>query len=114
MENTCTNNCPCDEICPMATAISAIGGKWKLRLICTLLVDGRQRFGDLSKKTKGITNAMLSSSLKEMEADGIITRIQFAEVPPHVEYELTEKGKALWPILHRLAHWAKNEPFDED
>ena len=57
---------------------------------------------------------MLASSLKELEADEIITRTQFPEIPPRVEYSLTDHGKELWPILHRLAHWANGEKFDGD
>ena len=55
---------------------------------------------------------MLSSSLKELERDGLITRKQYEEIPLRVEYSLTEHGRELWPILHRLAHWARNEEFD--
>ena len=107
-------NCPCVGSCPLGEALSVIGGKWKVRLICTLYVDGTQRFNDLLKKTAGITNSMLTSSLKELEADGIVLRTQYAEIPPRVEYSLTERGKELWPILHRLAHWANGEEFDVD
>jgi len=106
--------CPCDAACPIGQALAVIGGKWKLRILCTLYVDGTQRYNDLVKKTKGITSAMLSSSLKDLEADGIVTRTQYEEIPPRVEYALTEHGRELWPILHRLAHWAKHEPFDSD
>lgn len=106
--------CPCDGSCPLGKALSVIGGKWKLRLICTLYVDGTQRYNDLLKKTTGITNTMLAASLKELEADGIVSRAQFVEIPPRVEYSLTEHGKGLWPILHRLAHWASGEGFDGD
>lgn len=106
--------CPCSEECPLGKALSVIGGKWKVRILCTLYVDGTQRYNDLVKKTKGITNAMLSSSLKELEADGIITRKQYAEIPPRVEYALTEHGRELWPILHQLAHWVTGEPLDDE
>ncbi|MBR1781877.1 MAG: helix-turn-helix transcriptional regulator [Oscillospiraceae bacterium] len=106
--------CPCVPECPIGSALAVIGGKWKTRLICTLYVDGTQRFNDLAKKTTGITNAMLSSSLKDLEADGIITRTQYPEIPPRVEYTLTEHGRALWPILHRLAHWAAGVEYDGD
>lgn len=107
-------SCPCTEACPLGKALSVIGGKWKLRIICTLYVDGTQRYNDLLKKTAGITNTMLASSLKELEADGIVVRQHFKEIPPRVEYSLTDHGKALWPILHRLAHWAVGEDFDGD
>ena len=110
----CQDICPCDETCPVGSALSMVGGKWKMRIICTLYVDGTQRYNDLVRKTKGITNAMLSSSLKDLEADGIVTRRQFESIPPKVEYTLTERGKELFPILHRLIHWAKGEAFDGD
>ncbi len=108
------SNCPCTEPCPIGTALSAIGGKWKLRIICTLFADGTQRFSELLKKTPGITAAMLTASLRELEADGIVTRTYYAEIPPRVEYSLTGHGKELWPILHRLAHWAAGEDSDGD
>ena len=57
---------------------------------------------------------MMSSSLKELENDGLLTRKQYEVIPPKVEYTLTQKGKELWPILHRLAHWARDEEFDSD
>ena len=106
--------CPCADSCPLGRALGMIGGKWKLRIICTLYVDGTQRYNDLLKKTAGITNTMLAASLKELEADGIVTRTQYAQIPPRVEYALTEHGRELWPILHRLAHWARGESFDGD
>ena len=110
----CEGICPCDAECPLGQALSLIGGKWKLRILCTLFVDGTQRYNDLLRKTEGITSAMMSSSLKDLEAGGIITRKQYAEIPPRVEYALTDRGRELGPILHRLAHWAKGEPFDGD
>lgn len=106
--------CPCSEPCPLGKALSVIGGKWKIRIICTLYVDGTQRYNDILKKTSGITNTMLAALLKDLEADGIVTRKHYAEIPPRVEYSLTDHGKELWPILHRLAHWAKGEEFDGD
>ena len=112
--NECGQLCPCDSICPVGSALSAIGGKWKMRIICSLYVDGIQRFNDLKKKVSGISNAVLSSALKELESDGIILRKQFEEIPPRVEYSLTDRGRELWPVMHRLAHWSKGEPFDGD
>ena len=108
----CAGVCPCTSPCPIGEALRVIGGKWKLRILCTLSVDGTQRYNDLVRKTAGVTNAMLSSSLKELEADGILLRKQYEEIPPRVEYSLTERGRALWPILHRLAHWAAGEACD--
>ncbi len=114
LKNARDTSCPCDGSCPIGKALSAVGGKWKPRIICTLYVDGTQRYNDLLRKTSGITSAMLAASLKELEADGVILRNQYAEIPPRVEYSLTEHGRELWPILHRLAHWAKGEPIDGD
>ena len=105
----CEAACPCGPDCPVGEALGVIGGRWKLRIICTLYVDGTQRYNDLLKKTGGITGAMLSCSLKDLEADGIVTRKQYEQIPPRVEYALTEHGRALWPILHSLADWAKGE-----
>ncbi len=113
-ETVSTSICPCDSTCPLSRALAVIGGKWKLRIICTLYLDGTQRYNDLLKKTASITNTMLATSLKELEADGIVFRKQFAEIPPRVEYSLTEHGRELWPILHRLAHWANGNEFDGD
>ena len=110
--DTATGICPCNATCPIGSALSMIGGKWKLRLICTMYMDGTQRYNTLKRKTKGITNAMLSSTLKELEEDGMVTRKQYEEMPVRVEYSLTEKGKSLWPIIHRLGHWARGEEFD--
>ena len=110
----CGGICPCDEVCPIAQALAMVGGKWKLRLICALYQDGTQRYGDLRCKTRGVTDAMLSSTLKTLETDGLVSRRQYEEVPVRVEYSLTDRGRELWPILHRLAHWARKEPFDGD
>lgn len=113
-ENECVGACPCTSPCPLKQALSAIGGKWKIRIICTLNADGTQRYNDLMRKTEGITSAMLSSSLKELESDGIVERRQYEEIPPRVEYSLTDHGRELWPILHRLVHWTTGEKFDGD
>ena len=113
-DNTCHSICPCSDQCPIGEALGMIGGKWKLRILCSLTVDGTLRYSDLKDKITGITPAMLSGSLKKLEQDGLIARTQYAEMPVRVEYRITERGKALWPILHRLAHWARNEPFDSD
>lgn len=111
-KKACGAVCPCDEQCPVGEALTLIGGKWKMRILCSLNVDGTQRYNDLVKKTKGITSAMLSSSLKDLENGGLIVRKQYESIPPRVEYSLTERGRELWPILHHLAHWARGEALD--
>ena len=113
-ELTCGSICPCSEQCPIGEAIRMIGGRWKLRILCSLNVDGTLRYNDLKERIMGVTPAMLSASLKELERDGLVTRTQYAQIPVRVEYSLTERGRELWPILHRLAHWAINEPFDSN
>lgn len=106
--------CPCSDLCPIGEAIRMVGGRWKMRILCSLTMDGTLRYNDIKKKMKGITPAVLSSSMKEMERDGLVTRTQYEEIPPRVEYTITQHGRDLWPVLHRLAHWANNESFDGD
>ena len=113
-KNTCNSVCPCSKTCLIKEAIAIIGGRWKLRLLCSLNVDGTLRFNDLKEKTEGITPAMLSGSLKELERDGLVIRTQYPGIPVRVEYSITEHGRELWPILHRLAHWAMHEPYDPE
>lgn len=110
----CGTICPCAEPCPLGHALSMIGGRWKLRILCSLNVDGTLRFRDLQQKITAVTPAMLTASLKELEADGLVSRRQYQEMPVRVEYSLTERGRELWPILHRLAHWGAGVPFDSD
>jgi len=110
----CGAICPCNEVCPIGEALAMLSGKWKLRILCGLKVDGTLRYNEIKRRVPGITPAVLSSSLKELEADGLISRTCYADVPVRVEYSLTEKGDALWPVLHRLAHWSLNTPFDSD
>lgn len=85
-----------------------------MRILCSLTVDGTLRYNDIKKKTAGITPAVLSSSMKELERDGLVRRVQYEEIPPRVEYTITEHGRELWPIIHRLAHWARNEGTEEE
>lgn len=87
-------------------AMEMIGGKWKLSLLCSLMVDGSTRYNELKRKMNGISNTMLAKSLKEMEDDGLVTRTEYMEVPIRVEYAITEKAKVLGPILVQLAQWA--------
>ncbi|MCM1577433.1 MAG: winged helix-turn-helix transcriptional regulator [Ruminococcus sp.] len=80
-------------------------GKWKLQIIYELCIKYPIRFGELKKNIGGITNTMLTASLRELEQDGLISRAQFNEIPPHVEYSLTEKGKALLPVFYEMTKW---------
>lgn len=95
---------PCD--CPITLAVGIVGGKWK-PVIIWVLMTGPKRFGELHKIISGIALKVLSRQLKELEADGIINRKVFAEVPPRVEYTLTEKGRSLQAIMDLLADWGR-------
>jgi DNA-binding HxlR family transcriptional regulator len=95
------------DSCPLTFALNLIGGKWRLPIIWALSKNGTMRYNELKKSIHGITSMMLTQSLKELEEDGIINRKQFMEVPPRVEYSLTENGKSLIPALKALANWGK-------
>lgn len=105
MSEYVANHCPCNEICPLQVALKRIGGKWKIPIICVLSNEKGVRYNELMKKVQGITNTMLASSLKEMEKDGLITRVQYNEMPIRVEYFITDKAKELLPTLQALALW---------
>jgi len=92
--------------CPMVTAISMIGGKWK-PIILHMLSSGTMRFGELKKNIPPVSQKMLTQQLRELETDGIIVRKVYAEVPPRVEYSLSGKGAALTPILDELYAWGQ-------
>lgn len=92
--------------CPVATTVALIGSKWKLLIIRNLLARP-WRFNELKKDLEGISQKVLTDSLRSMEADGIITRTVYPEVPPRVEYALTELGKSLKPILDSMRAWSE-------
>jgi DNA-binding HxlR family transcriptional regulator len=93
--------------CPVATTVQLIGNKWKL-LIMRNLLERPWRFNELKKSLDGISQKVLTDSLRSMEADGIIVRTVFPEVPPHVEYSLSELGESMRPILDSLKEWGIN------
>jgi DNA-binding HxlR family transcriptional regulator len=90
---------------PMTDAMQAIGGKWKLLLLDSIRRECPKRFGELRKEMKHITHTTLTAQLRELERDGILTRAVFPEVPPRVEYKLTDLGKQLIPIMDALCQW---------
>lgn len=90
--------------CPVATTVALIGSKWKLLIIRNLRVRP-WRFNELQKDLDGISQKVLTDSLRSMEADGIITRTVFPEVPPRVEYSLSELGKSMQPIIDSMEQW---------
>ena len=93
--------------CPVATTVQLIGNKWKLLIIRNLRVRP-WRFNELQKNLDGISQKVLTDSLRSMEADGLITRTVYAEVPPRVEYALSELGETMRPILDAMEAWGNS------
>lgn len=91
--------------CPVKKMLAIFSGKWHIRIIFELTKAETMRFGELKKKIGGITNTMLASTLKELEQSGIIVRKQYNEIPPHVEYSLSDGGRELYPIFYEMALW---------
>lgn len=102
------------ENCPMRRTLELLSGKWRTHIIYELCRRPSCRFGELKRAVPRITNAMLTSTLRELEKAGIVHREQFNEVPPHVEYSLTEKGRALLPVFFELAKWGERFIGEED
>lgn len=90
---------------PIEYTLSVIGGKWKIIIMFWLSKYEIMRYGELKKSVKGITHKMLSSQLKDLEAHNIIVRREYHQVPPKVEYFLSEKGLSIMPILHEMCIW---------
>ena len=90
--------------CPVATTVALIGSKWKLLIMRNLLARP-WRFNELKKDLEGISQKVLTDSLRSMEADGIITRTVYPEVPPRVEYALSELGESMRPIMDAMEIW---------
>ncbi len=93
--------------CPVETTLMLIGDKWKV-LILRDLRTGTKRFGELKRSIGGISQKVLTSNLRDMEDSGLLTREVFAEVPPRVEYTLTDLGKSMSPILDAMEDWGRN------
>ena len=90
--------------CPVATTVQLIGSKWKL-LIMRNLLSRPWRFNELQKSLEGISQKVLTDSLRSMESDGIVIRTVYAEVPPRVEYSLSELGESMRPIISAMETW---------
>ena len=93
-----------EATCPVETTLSLLGNRWKV-LILRELFKGTKRFGELSKGVPGISQKMLTQQLRQMEADNLVQRKVYAEVPPRVEYSLSEVGRSLSPILDAMHKW---------
>lgn len=90
--------------CPVTASIELIGGKWKTIILYSLL-SGTRRFGEIAVRIPDISRKVLTEQLKELESDGLILREQYKEIPPRVEYSLTELGKSLSPVFRELEIW---------
>ncbi|MEL6641452.1 MAG: helix-turn-helix domain-containing protein [Pseudomonadota bacterium] len=95
-----------DLPCPVTHALAVIGGKWK-PLLLFVVTNGVNRFGAMQRAIPAITKQMLTQQLRELEADGILHREVFAEVPPRVEYTLTDRGRTLLPVVQTLGDWGR-------
>lgn len=93
------------NIVPFNYAVSLIGGKWKMQILFWLWKNDVMRYGELKRKLGKVTHKMLSSKLKELEADGLIVRHEYSGVPPKVEYYLSALGKTLMPVLQSICNW---------
>lgn len=90
--------------CPVETTLTLIGDKWKV-LILRDLMDGTKRFGELKKSIGSVSQKVLTAQLRDMEEKGLVSRKVYAEVPPRVEYTLTETGYSLKPVLDAMTEW---------
>jgi len=93
------------NIKPFAYAISLIEGKWKMHILFWLWKTNTMRYGELRKALDSVSHKMLSNQLKELEEDGLIIRTEYPQVPPKVEYSLTETGISIMPVLQELCNW---------
>lgn len=102
----------CRNVCYVEKTLDVIGGKWTFLIIRDLLF-GPKRFGELLKSLTGVSPKTLSLRLKELEQHDIVKRAVFPEIPPHVEYSLTDKGKELAPIFNEMRNWGFKWYFEE-
>ncbi len=100
-------------MCPLEYGLDIFGGKWKSRIICVLSANSVMRYNEIRKELGDITDAVLASMLKELIADELINRKQYNEIPPKVEYSLTEKGKSVLPILQSICLWSRQQTKDQ-
>jgi len=96
-----------DDIrCPLEYGLTLFGGKWRSRIICVLFAHKKLRYSEIRKEMYNITDAVLASTLKDLIEDGLIDRKSYDEIPPRVEYSLTEKGVSVVPILQSICKWS--------
>ena len=95
-----------DKNCPVQRGLKVFEGKWNARVLYELILQPTMSFGELRKAIPNISNTMLSATLRDLEERGMVCRQQFNEIPPHVEYSLTESGKAFVPIFDAIGAWS--------
>ena len=100
-------NKPSNPRCPIRKTLEMLSGKWRTHVIYELFKNESCRFADLKRAIPKITNTMLTAALRDLEENGIVSREQFNEVPPHVGYSLTEKGRGLLPAFFELSKWSE-------
>lgn len=93
--------------CPIRKTLDMLSGKWRTQVLYELCRKDSCRFSELKARIPKITNTMLTTTLRDLEKKGVVSRTQFNEVPPHVEYSLTEKGKDLLPVFYEIAKWSE-------
>lgn len=103
-----------DIRCPLEYGMEVFGGKWKPRILCMLSLNGSMRYGELKKELDTVSDTMLAATLKEMINDDLVRRIQYDEIPPKVEYSLTEVGESLKPVLANICIWSRLKRGDSD
>ena len=102
-----------DIRCPLEYGLNLFGGKWKTRILCVLNLSGQIRYSTLRTEMVDITDAVLAAAMKELVRDGLVQRISFDEIPPHVEYRLTPAGESVIPILQHICRWAEHTMKDD-
>ena len=95
--------------CPFEYGLEVFGGKWKARILCLLANVGTMRFADISRELAGISDGVLAGAMKELLREDIVSRRSYNEIPPRVEYTLTEKGKSIVPLLQAICRWSGAE-----
>ncbi|WP_026690918.1 winged helix-turn-helix transcriptional regulator [Alteribacter aurantiacus] len=95
--------------CSIEYTLNKVGGKWKLVILWHVMVDGTKRYNEMRRLLPGITHKMLSQQLKELEQDGLIIRTQYNEMPPKVEYSISEKGLTLKHVLEAMHAWGTEQ-----
>ncbi len=94
-----------DIRCPLEYALDVFGGKWKSRILCALALNTTMRYSELRRELCNITDTMLANSLSQLQDDRMVFRTQYNEIPPRVEYSLTEKGLSVIPLLFAINNW---------